>query len=195
MKTQYVAALVVSLAACVDGFAPVRTARGVPVPAHSVVSKSGYGMSSATIRYSWQQPQNTYGAPAQNQFGAPGQNQFGAPGQNQFGSQGAGGALPFGWSEENDGQGSTYYYNQQTGETSWERPGGMQQQGQNSFGGGYQGAASRMGQNQFGNQGAGGALPFGWSEENDGQGSTYYYNQQTGETTWERPGGMQQQQV
>ena len=168
MKTQYVAALVVSLAACVDGFAPVRTARGVPVPAHSVVSKSGYGMNPATIRYSWQQPQSAYGAPAQNQFGAPAQNQFGGPGQNQFGNHGAGGALPFGWSEENDGQGNSYYYNQQTGETSWERPGGMQQQqqqssfgnrgaggpGQNSFGAPGQNAYGAQGQSSFGNRGA-----------------------------------------
>ena len=141
MKAQFVAALLVSLATCGNAFAPVRTGRGVP--ARSTVSKDEYGMNSATIRYSWQQPQNSFGAPqgqqgfgAQGQqgFGAQGQQAYGAPAQqaygNQFGNQGGAGALPFGWSEENDGQGNTYYYNQQTGESAWERPGGMQQQQQ-----------------------------------------------------------------
>ena len=150
MKVRFVAALLVSFATCVNAFAPVRTVRGVP--ARSTVSKDEYGMNSATIRYSWQQPQNSYGAPAygaqgqaaygapaqgaygsqaQNSYGAQGNNAFGAQGsQNQFGNQGGGGALPYGWSEENDGQGNTYYYNQQTGESAWERPGGMQQQHQ-----------------------------------------------------------------
>ena len=72
-----------------------------------------------------------------------------------------------GWTEEVDqGSGQTYFYNDETGETSWEPPPGLQAGG-----------------------GGGGALPAGWAAlVDEGSGQTYYLNEQTGESSWDPPG-------
>eukprot|EP00930_Biecheleria_cincta_P073958 TRINITY_DN61208_c0_g1_i1.p1 TRINITY_DN61208_c0_g1~~TRINITY_DN61208_c0_g1_i1.p1 ORF type:complete len:190 (+),score=33.36 TRINITY_DN61208_c0_g1_i1:55-570(+) len=68
-----------------------------------------------------------------------------------------------GWAAYQTDDGSTYYANVETGETSWEPPV----------------AAS-----------SGPALPPGWTAHEDpGSGQTYYANLETGETSWEVPGG------
>ena len=69
-----------------------------------------------------------------------------------------------GWTESVDqGSGQTFYYNDETGESSWEPPPGLQ-------------------------QGGGGAMPGGWVAQVDqASGQTFYLNEQTGETQWEPP--------
>lgn len=64
-----------------------------------------------------------------------------------------------------EGSQSYYYYNQTTGETSWEQPAGFSNTSSDTTG----------------------SLPPGWVQINDETSGTYYYNEQTGETSWEPP--------
>ena len=53
-------------------------------------------------------------------YGQQQQQQQGGYGQQQ---QGGAGGLPFGWVQASDpASGQTYYYNEQTGQSSWEYP-------------------------------------------------------------------------
>ena len=74
------------------------------------------------------------------------------------------GGLPPGWSQAVDpASGRTYYVNANTGETSWETPGG-------------------------GGAPAPPSLPAGWQSAVDpSSGKTYYVNSMTGQTSWEMP--------
>eukprot|EP00620_Florenciella_sp_RCC1587_P019677 CAMPEP_0182567744 /NCGR_PEP_ID=MMETSP1324-20130603/8884_1 /TAXON_ID=236786 /ORGANISM="Florenciella sp., Strain RCC1587" /LENGTH=101 /DNA_ID=CAMNT_0024781787 /DNA_START=10 /DNA_END=312 /DNA_ORIENTATION=+ len=78
MRARFVAVLIVSLAACIHGFAPVRSGRALP--ARSKVSGYGYGhgTNTAVVRHNW--------------------------------------------TPQDDGQGNIYYYNEATGESSWDPP-------------------------------------------------------------------------
>jgi hypothetical protein len=71
-----------------------------------------------------------------------------------------GGALPEGWTKVEDETHGIYYYNEMTGETSWEFPG---------TGGGN------------------GDLPAGWEEVNDPTYGVYYYDASSGVTSYEKP--------
>ena len=71
-------------------------------------------------------------------------------------------ALPEGWEAVTDeASGEAYYYNAQTGETTWERPAGATPES---------------------------ALPDGWVAVPDPEGNLYYYHPATGVSSWDPPG-------
>ncbi|CAB9511698.1 transport protein SEC16B [Seminavis robusta] len=121
--------------------------------------------------------------------------------------------LPPGWTEVKDEtSGNVYYYNQDTMESSWERP--AMPQGHDSaeeavddenaveedVGTEPEGTATvletTVHENPDNAPDSGGvsqsSLPSGWAEVKDeASGSIYYYNEVTQETSWEIPGGPQ----
>lgn len=88
------------------------------------------------------------------------------------GSGPGGGSLPAGWREVPDpSSGRSYYVNDTTGETTWEKPSG----------GGGGGAIPPP-------PGGSPALPAGWSASVDpSSGRTYYVHAESGTTSWELP--------
>ena len=86
--------------------------------------------------------------------------------------------LPAGWRSGFDQKsGTTYYVNEQTGESQWEPPpqqGGYAQQG----GSAQQSGSAQQGQPQ---------LPYPWEQLADQNGAVYYSNPQTGEASWDPP--------
>jgi len=78
--------------------------------------------------------------------------------------------LPPNWFEAKDEGGNTYYFNESTGETSWEFP-----VDSNKSSSGSGGPESHLN------------LPPGWAAVTDEQGNIYYYNEATDETAWEPP--------
>merc|ERR1712070_133648 len=73
--------------------------------------------------------------------------------------------LPPGWVEMRDQGGRVYYWNKQSNQTSWERPGG----------------SARMPPPPPA------PLPPGWVETKDQGGRVYYWHQPSNTTSWERP--------
>ena len=118
--------------------------------------------------------------------------------------------LPAGWmSSVDETTGKTFYYNEETGESSWERPNvkvevvdDVSKDEASVVIGSYADVQER----ETGEEPAkeveemiaeeeaiatekspqNGQLPPGWSEAVH-EGNTYYYNEETGETSWERP--------
>ena len=87
------------------------------------------------------------------------------------------------WEAIKDDEGRTYYYNTVTGESSWEAPAG--------FAGGAAASAAGSSEEAEGGQSAATTAssdqPQRWTGYKDDEGRTYYYNDTTGETQWERP--------
>ena len=69
------------------------------------------------------------------------------------------------WEEVFDDEGSMYYFNTVTGETSWELPSPTPQHAQDGSG----------------------VAANGWEEAYDDDGNLYFYQPATGETAWELP--------
>lgn len=80
-------------------------------------------------------------------------------------------ALPTGWSEENDGNGNLYYYNTNTGESSWERPQLTPKKHEKTS------ESSRSKNPEI----------YRFEKCDDGNGNVYWYNLDTGESSWEKP--------
>jgi len=76
------------------------------------------------------------------------------------------------WQEVEGEDGTVYYWNSVTNDTSWEQPAEM--------GGGGDSAGGGTGS-------SGGDLPPDWELVDDGAGNQYYYNAATGDTSWEAP--------
>jgi hypothetical protein len=96
------------------------------------------------------------------------------------------------WEAVQDDEGRTYYYNTVSGESSWEAPPGF------ASSGGEQGEGSALGDDASAEGSAAAAAaattegadpdqPQRWTGYKDDEGRTYYYNETTGETQWERP--------
>jgi hypothetical protein len=90
--------------------------------------------------------------------------------------------LPDGWDKLHDDDGNKYYADNNTGETSWDAPPG-------SVGG----SAEATGEANTAEEGSSHTrnlteLPAGWGKDMSGE-DNYYYNEETGETSWTAPEG------
>jgi hypothetical protein len=96
------------------------------------------------------------------------------------GGGGGGGGLPEGWGEYADEDGTPYYYNEATGESTYDWPAG---------GGGAEGGAvdytSSIDTGDGGGMGAEGGSP--WAQYFDEEGTAYWYNEVTGDSQYEAP--------
>ena len=91
---------------------------------------------------------------------------------------GAGGAMPEGWEEYEDDEGTKYYYNAATGESTYDYPAGGEVGGGGDGGGGG------------GEIEGGGVAGSPWEVYYDEEGSPYYYNSETGDSTYDPPEGF-----
>jgi len=85
--------------------------------------------------------------------------------------------LPDGWSEQTSEDGSVFYYNSITGETSWERPSTETAETTEI-------PTAAVEEQQVV---AHGDLPAGWTEERAEDGAVFYFNSATGDTSWDKP--------
>ena len=100
-----------------------------------------------------------------------------------------GNVLPNGWQEFTDDSGNLYYYNAGTGETSWTRPTSdfsSDEAGVNKSHDSKNSAKEEENEEEVVNEET--TLPSGWTSLSDeSSGRIYFYNEGTGETSWDRP--------
>ena len=86
------------------------------------------------------------------------------------------------WEKQFTEDGDKYYSNDQTGETGWDAPPGST--------GGSTGVAAAAEGGLLGSNHARSdtELPTGWGKDKSGE-DAYYYNEETGETSWTAPEG------
>jgi hypothetical protein len=88
------------------------------------------------------------------------------------------------WTETQDDEGRTYYYNEKTEETSWDRPAEFVGKDNNEV-------DTEQKQDKAKEEGISKATESkavgNWEEAQDDEGRNYYYNAETDETSWDRP--------
>ena len=90
--------------------------------------------------------------------------------------------LPGGWAKDKDAEGNAYYYDQETGQTAWNRPPGSVQVPLEPA---VAKAPVEHGRTKT-------QLPANWAKDKDATGASYYYHEHSGETAWNRPPGSVQ---
>lgn len=91
-------------------------------------------------------------------------------------------AVAASWTSHRTDDGQEYFYNSETGETTWERPEGVTI----ADGETEQSTPQESSAQEAPLQGTG-----TWTAHQTDDGQEYYYNVETGETTWERPEGVE----
>jgi len=98
--------------------------------------------------------------------------------------------LPVPWKEYADEQGNVYYYNEETLETSWEFPKPKEKKDRKLKKSKSDEDAPRKSKKltkRSSKRSSKLILPENWTEVGDEQGNLYYYNEITGESSWEFP--------
>ncbi len=89
------------------------------------------------------------------------------------------------WTEVQDDEGRTYYYNTKTEETSWDNPDGFDDTKTDSN-------DTKMQETKDETPDAAGIENGdGWTKVKDDDGRTYYYNTKTEQTSWDKPDGFE----
>lgn len=88
------------------------------------------------------------------------------------------------WTEIQDDEGRTYYYNSKTEKTSWDRP--IEYDDESKGANTVKKEEKAEGSSDIETKAVG-----NWVETQDEQGRTYYYNTKTEETLWDRPAGFE----
>ncbi|KAF9215977.1 Rho GTPase-activating protein 21 [Podila verticillata] len=89
--------------------------------------------------------------------------------------------LPPNWSATTNNQGRLYYYNVVTKETSWKLPSANSTPTEPST------EQTHVNPSALTDENPHQVLPRGWSSAHDEDGSMYFFNSSTGETTWDKP--------
>ena len=102
-----------------------------------------------------------------------------------------GNVWPNGWQELTDDSGNLYYYNAGTGETSWTRPTSDFSSDEAGVNKSHDSNNDHSAKEEENKEEAGNdqtPLPSGWTSLTDeSSGRIYFYNEGTGETSWDRP--------
>ena len=93
------------------------------------------------------------------------------------------------WTQVQDDEGPTYYYNTKTEETSWDRPEGFGKKNKDA----NSNAAQEEQKEKVPETKETKAFGY-WTEVQDDEGQTYYYNTKTEQTSWDRPDEFEQKE-
>ena len=86
--------------------------------------------------------------------------------------------LPTGWTSFKNDSGQTYYHHAESNMSSWERPSSTLAETSSKSSEPFARIADSFTEDP---------LPLGWKMLSDDEGGAYYYNPETGATSWERP--------
>ncbi len=93
------------------------------------------------------------------------------------------------WSKVQDDEGQTYYYNEKTEETSWEKPDGFDEKNKDAVGVKEEDETITKTKEETSDAVETKEVG-GWTEVQDDEGQTYYYNTKTEATSWDKPEGF-----